>query len=53
MTNWRAKAASAAMTVVLLAVALRLADDLLAPLFPYLLMLGALAAIYLCLLRRR
>lgn len=52
-TNWRDKVASAALLVVLFALALRLADSLLVPLFPALVMVGALAAVLLFVVRGR
>lgn len=53
MTNWRVRAASAALLVVMMAVAIRLADELLAPLFVGFLLIGGLCGVYLILLRRR
>lgn len=55
MTNgsWRSRLASAVLLLLLVAGAVRVADWLLAPAVPWLLVLGGLAAIYLILLRSR
>jgi hypothetical protein len=51
--SWRTRLASALVLLVLVAGAVRVADWLLAPAAPLLLLLGGLAGIYLFLLRSR
>lgn len=51
--SWRTRLASAALLLVLTAGAMRLSYWLLAPAVPWLLVIGALAALYLFVLRGR
>ena len=51
MTGWRSKTASALLALVAVAGAVRLANGLLAPAVPVLVMVGGLAAVYLFLVR--
>lgn len=51
MTSWRSRLAASLVQLLLFAAAVRVAYWLLAPAVPWLVTLGALAAIYLFLLR--